>query len=130
MKVKIGKTETDLDKLQIPDLWQISCLKELEGYSLGGKPAADLIRETWHIANELKRMLLKGQWVKLTKRTDGMKLQWLRNQLNAAGIDNRMEGESWHAPILEVRENDLDRAWAILGPVDDVDDDDVQFIAG
>lgn len=40
----------------IPDLWEISCLPELKHYSLGGKPAGELIRETWHLAHDLQKL--------------------------------------------------------------------------
>lgn len=49
---------------------------------------------------------------------------------SAAGIDSRRNGESFHAPILEVPEASLDLAWEILDPVDDVADDDPMFTEG
>lgn len=66
-------------------------------------------------------------WVTFTRRTEDPKLAWLERQLDAAGIDCRRHGETFHAPILQVRALDLDRAWAILTPVDDVPDDDPRF---
>jgi hypothetical protein len=56
---KGGKAErtVKLNQVQIPDLWQIAHLPELKGYSLGGKPAKDLIIETWHLAHDLLREL-------------------------------------------------------------------------
>ena len=66
-------------------------------------------------------------WVLFTKRTDDPKLAWLQRQLKAAGIPNRRNGWSFHAPILEVPEEYEDAAWAILTPVDDIDDDDPRF---
>ena len=69
-----------------------------------------------------------AEWVRLTKRTEDPKLSWLEGALNAAGIANRRNGESWHAPIMEVDASKLDDAWAILAPIDDVLDDDGRFV--
>lgn len=66
-------------------------------------------------------------WTRFTKRTDDPKLSWLEKQLDAAGIQHRRNGYSFHAPILEVPASDLDRAWEILTPVDDIEDDDPRF---
>lgn len=66
-------------------------------------------------------------FVLFTRRTDGRKLAWLRDQLTKAGIQHRGQGQSFHAPILEVEEGQLETAWAILTPVDDVPDDDIRF---
>lgn len=66
-------------------------------------------------------------WQQFTKRTNQPKLGWLRKQLNAAGIPNRIVGESFHAPILQVPADHLEAAWDILDPVDDIEDDDPQF---
>jgi len=67
-------------------------------------------------------------WTTFTRRTDDPKLAWLEDQLTAAGILSRRYGRSFHAPILEVQKKDLDRAWDILLPVDDIPDDDPQFL--
>lgn len=72
-------------------------------------------------------MSTRETWVRFTKRTDDPKLAWLERRLDAAGIKHRRNGESWHAPILEVDKARLNDAWAILTPVDDVPDDDPQF---
>lgn len=74
-------------------------------------------------------------WVTFTKRTDDPKLSHLESLLDKAGIRHRRHGESWHAPILQVRENNLEKADAILasdvfgdGTVyDDIPDDDPVF---
>jgi hypothetical protein len=66
-------------------------------------------------------------WQQFTKRTDHPKLGWLRKQLDAAGIPNRIEGESFWAPILQVPAENLDAAYDILYPVDDIPDNDPQF---
>ena len=63
-------------------------------------------------------------WTMLCKRTEDPKLAWLEAKLTLARIDHRRNGESWHAPILEVDERRIDDAWAILTPVDDIPDDD------
>lgn len=68
-----------------------------------------------------------SHWVTFTRRTDEPKLTWLERQLDSAGIRNRRNGASAHAPILQVQEEDLVDAWAILSPVDDIADDDPQF---
>lgn len=64
----------------------------------------------------------KDNWVDFTRRTNDPKLEWLENTLRAAGIDSRRNGESFHAPILQVRQPDYEQAWRILDPVDDVPD--------
>jgi hypothetical protein len=66
-------------------------------------------------------------WVQFTKRTEDPKLAWLERQLTAAGIEHRRHGRSFHAPILQVREDQLDAAWEILDPVDDIEDDDPRW---
>ncbi|MHB8387663.1 hypothetical protein [Metallibacterium sp.] len=67
------------------------------------------------------------EWKRLTKRTEDPKLAWLEAQLTAAGIEHRRNGESFHAPILEVSADRWDDAWSILDPVDDVPDDHPSF---
>ena len=67
------------------------------------------------------------KYTQFTKRTEDPKLRWLEARLEDAGIDSRRNGESWHAPILEVDESKLDLAWSILAPVDDVPDDDPRY---
>ena len=68
------------------------------------------------------------KWEMFTKRTEDPKLAWLEAKLDEAGIANRRNGESWHAPILEVDASRIDDAWDILTPVDDIPDDDEMFI--
>lgn len=67
-------------------------------------------------------------WERFTKRTGGHKLVWLEKQLEKAGIACRQNGNSFHAPILEVDATRIDDAWEILTPVDDIDDDDERFL--
>ena len=70
----------------------------------------------------------RGAWVLFTKRTEEPKLCWLENKLSKARIQWRRRGRSFHAPILEVHEEDLERAWKILTPrIDDMDDDSPMF---
>lgn len=66
-------------------------------------------------------------WARLCKRTNYPKLGWLMEQLKDAGIEYRLNGYSFHAPILEVRDDQLDMALGIPMPIDDVPDDDPQF---
>lgn len=47
----------EVSQIIIPDLWNIAHLPELDGYTLGGKSATDLILECWHLAHDLKRAL-------------------------------------------------------------------------
>jgi hypothetical protein len=67
-------------------------------------------------------------WVRFTKRTDDPKLRWLEITLSRAGIQNRRNGFSFHAPILEILARDWEAAWAILTPIDDVPDDDPRWL--
>lgn len=67
------------------------------------------------------------EWVTFTKRTEDPKLAWLERQLDAAGIPHRREGESFHAPILQVPKEHEAAAWKILSPVDDIPDNARRF---
>lgn len=60
------------------------------------------------------------QWVMFTKRTDDPKLAWIERRLLARGIPSRRNGESWHAPILEVPVEHETAAWALLAERIDV----------
>lgn len=66
-------------------------------------------------------------WVVLTRRTGFPKLTWIVRSLNDLGIENRFNGKSFHAPILEVREDCRERADMILSPIDDLEDEDSAF---
>lgn len=66
-------------------------------------------------------------WVIFTRRTNDPKLTWLEGQLKQAGIQSERRGASFHAPSLWVKQVDLAAAWDILGPVDDLADDDFRF---
>jgi hypothetical protein len=70
---------------------------------------------------------MKDKWVMLTKRTNAPKLRCLELMLEANGIESRRHGESWHAPILEVKEKDFEDAWVILSPIDIIPDDDPRW---
>ncbi len=47
--------------------------------------------------------------------------------LARARIPCRLNGDSFHAPVLEVPGDDFERAWAVVVPVDDLADDDSMF---
>lgn len=67
-------------------------------------------------------------WATFTRRTDDPKLAWLEERLAERGIPSRRRGRSFHAPVLEVPEEHLDAAWALLTPeVDELPDDDPAF---
>lgn len=66
-------------------------------------------------------------WETFTMRTDFPKLAWLIHRLWEAGIFYRFNGNSFHAPILQITSIQRDQAWDILDPVDDVPDDDPCF---
>ena len=69
----------------------------------------------------------KSEWVQFTRRTEYPKLQWLIDQLAEHNIECVVDGESWHAPISWVKEEDEEAAWEVLDPVDDIPDDDPRF---
>lgn len=71
--------------------------------------------------------MTRNSWVTFTRRTNDPKLAWLERELKRNGIKSRRNGESWHAPILEVKERDLHAAWEILLPIDDIADDDPRW---
>ena len=66
-------------------------------------------------------------WAMFTKRTEEPKLLWLERQLTGRGIPHRRNGDSFHAPILEVPRERLEAAWRVLEPVDDVPDEDPRW---
>ena len=70
-----------------------------------------------------------ARWVTLTRRTEDPKLGYLERALWAAGVPCFRQGWSAHAPILKIRCDDTTRAWEILTPIDDLDDDDPRFVA-
>ena len=74
------------------------------------------------------------EWVMFTKRTEDPKLAYLEHRLTELGIPHRRSGDSWHAPIMEVLQQDEDRASELLSEkygrkktLDDVRDDDPFF---
>lgn len=69
----------------------------------------------------------QNPWVMFTKRTNDPTLSWLESQLDKLGIEHRRNGESCYAPIMEVREASLSDAWAVLDPVDELEDDLERF---
>jgi hypothetical protein len=54
-------------------------------------------------------------WTCLCKRTEDPKLHYIEMVLAQRGVQSRRNGDSWHAPILEVPEADHETAWALLG---------------
>jgi len=74
------------------------------------------------------------RWETFCKRTEDPKLSYIERMLDARGIPHRRNGESWHAPILEVPEQHLAAAWEMLGEdvdgrrLDDIPDDDLMFV--
>lgn len=69
----------------------------------------------------------EAEWVLFTKRTNEPKLRWIFRQLYGRRIPYRHNGESAHAPIIEVLKQDLEKAWEFLDPVDNIDDDDPRW---
>jgi len=67
------------------------------------------------------------EYVQFTKRTNDPKLKWLEGELDEAGIKHYRDGESFHAPIMMVEKDKEEEAWDILGPVDNVPDDDKRY---
>lgn len=74
--------------------------------------------------------MTKHEWHLFCKRTNDPKLAFIEYLLDMSGIPNRRNGHSFHAPILEVPKNRLAHACYILDPIDDMDDDDEEFVNG
>lgn len=73
-------------------------------------------------------------WTGFTRRTEDPKLAYLEHRLTAMGIPHRRNGDSFHAPILEVDSTRHDEAYALLsepdakhGRLDEVPDDDPRY---
>jgi hypothetical protein len=72
---------------------------------------------------------METNWVLFCKRTEDPKLAWIEHQLDLKGIPHRRNGDSFHAPILEVPEDREEDAEEILTrrigryTVDDIRDD-------
>ena len=83
------------------------------------------------------QVTLHEPWVLLTKRTNDPKLTWLEKKLASRDIPSRRNGEGCHAPILEVREQDEEKAWKLMWEpfsqdpgsptIDDIEDDHPAF---
>jgi hypothetical protein len=58
------------------------------------------------------------KYVTLCKRTGDPKLTAIEVLLDNLRIAHRRNGESWHAPILEVQERDIEKAWGLLSKRD------------
>jgi hypothetical protein len=76
------------------------------------------------------------QWVLFCKRTNEPKLSWIERQLDKRNIPHRRNGESFHAPILEVPEKHESEAEGILMvrvgryTIDDIRDDHPRWTDG
>jgi hypothetical protein len=74
------------------------------------------------------------KWTQFTKRTNYPKLGYIIKRLKDKRIACRFNGESWHAPILDVDDSKFKEALAILGErhynkftLDDARDDHPKF---
>ena len=75
------------------------------------------------------------KWETICRRTNDPKLQHFQDMLSARGIVSRRNGESLHAPILDVPELFAEDAWNLLSSdvfgdgacYDDIADDDPVF---
>lgn len=73
------------------------------------------------------------KWTVLCRRTNDPKLKWLERELELRGIPYKRNGQSSHAPILEVGADYKEEAQQILDTrFDDIPDDHPLFgpIAG
>jgi hypothetical protein len=68
------------------------------------------------------------QWTTFCRRTNDPKLRYIERRLDDLGILHQRNGESFHAPILEVPEDRLDEAWAILSETVGLDDSVVAIL--
>jgi len=59
-------------------------------------------------------MKKQTEWVALCRRTEDPKLAYLEFILLARGIQSRRNGESCHAPILEVPAAQASEGWGVL----------------
>jgi hypothetical protein len=85
--------------------------------------------QDWEQYNRSEEIANMGKdLVVFTRRTNNPKLQWLINKLSDAGIDCFIVGDSAHAPITMINRDDEEAAWRILGPIDDVEDDDDRWV--
>lgn len=79
------------------------------------------------------------EWTVFCKRTEDPKLRYYESRLDEMGIPHRRNGESWHAPILEVQADRHAEAYTLFSEVvdrslddepvylDDIPDDDPMF---
>lgn len=75
------------------------------------------------------------KWVSICRRTNDPKLRYFQALLDQENIPNRRNGNSFHAPILEVPSDKNEAAWDLLtsdvfgdGTVyDEIPDDDPVF---
>jgi hypothetical protein len=82
---------------------------------------------------------MTNEWTIFCKRTEDPKLRYIESRLDELGIPHRRNGESWHAPILEVPAANHPQAYGLLLEVvdndeqgnlirlDNIEDDDPMF---
>jgi hypothetical protein len=68
------------------------------------------------------------EYTGFTRRTEDPKLGWIERQLDELGIAHRRNGHTFHAPKMEVDKERFDEAWDILNEVDDISDDNPDFL--
>jgi len=86
-------------------------------------------------------MAKDAKWVMVCKRTNDPKLAWIERRCKEMGIPTRRNGESFHAPILEVPEEfesqfddwlqspfDGGEKNGRTETIDDIEDDDPTFL--
>lgn len=72
-----------------------------------------------------------NDWTTIFRRTNDPKLGWLERLFEKNGIPSRRNGESFHAPILEVPTEHEEAAWDLLShELDELADDDPMFEEG
>lgn len=66
-------------------------------------------------------------YVLFTKRTNDPKLSYVLKKCREKGLRVKKSGKSFHAPCSWVHVEDEEKAWEILSPIDDIDDNDPMF---
>lgn len=108
----------------------VSMSKSLDNYINKFNSAPDhtleSVLDNWKMS---KLQLEDIDWTTFTRRTNDPKLSFIEDMLTANNIKHRRQGQSFHAPILQVPKADVVKAWEILTPeLDDMPDDDVRFM--
>lgn len=118
------RTDTDQERERARQALRDAGLQEADIYVGEPDGLGDSYRSGAKLFSEV------SNWVVLCKRTNDPKLAWLEYRLEGAGIRCRRNGESFHAPILEVDRSQEEEAWAILDLVDEIPDDDPAWAEG